>query len=171
MCWPLEQGADIVGSQWHWHFKGNFWWGKSAYLRHLPDPMSLLDRGFNAGRFNAEYWCAWGLWKTGFPKPAVKNLFYVKGLGDDLTFSSARESVFPTSLDERHIFIDRCLDGTQAETVEEFLARRYFCAFDDIYVPTNREHLYTQLNDFLNYDGQIIEADWSGRTMDCRSIA
>lgn len=167
----LTRGADLVGSLWHWHFKGNFWWGKSAYLRHLPNPMSLLDRRFDAGRFNAEYWCAWGLWKAGFPKPAVKNLFYVKSLGADSNFSLARGSAFPPALDERHIFVDRRLDSAQSETVEEFLGRRYFCAFDEIQVPSQRECLYTQLTDFLNYDGQIIEADRSGQTMDYRSIA
>jgi hypothetical protein len=147
----LDRGADLVGSEWYWHFKGNFWWGKSSYLRHLPNPKDITGNM----RFNAEYWCAWGLWKSDFPKPAVKNLFYVQGLDADSMFSAAREHAFPPALDRREIFIDRRLDASHPETIEEFLARRYFRAFDEIHILEGSAHLCTQLKDYLNYDGRI----------------
>lgn len=139
----LTCGADLVGSQYHWHFKGNFWWGRSAYLRQLPDP-HLIGVG---DRLNAEYWNCWGLWNTGWVKPNVKNLFYVKGLKTDADY------VYVTDVEQSHVFVDRRLDPTRTHTWEEFLASGEKCAFDRIDVLSSA----VRTEDFLNYDGIVKE--------------
>lgn len=150
----LDAGADLVGSQWHWHFKGNFWWAKSSYLRSLPDPMLLSH-----DRYAAEYWCCWGLWHRGFPKPAVKNLFYTDGIIDDSLYLQARSVAFPPNLSTKTIFIDRQMDNRHGETIDQFLERKFYCAFDRIRIPSSRVHLLVRLADFLNYDGSIAIGD------------
>ncbi len=88
----MDRGAHLVGSQWYRHFKGNFWWGKSTYLRCMPDPMRYLPK-----RTAAKYRCSRAFWGSEVPKPAVKNLFYVEGLGSDSTYSAARACLSPAS--------------------------------------------------------------------------
>ena len=76
----LELGADLVGSMWYRHFKGNFFWAKSSYLRKLTGPY-YLDA---SNRFNAEYWCSQAYWHSKeAPRPKVKNLFYLPIIHDD----------------------------------------------------------------------------------------
>lgn len=150
----LDDGADLVGSQWHWHFKGNFWWAKSSYLRSLPNPMHL-----SSDRFAAEYWCCWGLWRSGFPKPAIRNLFYVDGMIEDGLYRKARYVAYPPDLSRKTIFVDQNLDAIHGETIDCFLDRKYYCAFDRIYIPNSKIHLLIRLADFLNYDGQIFIGD------------
>lgn len=70
----LERGADLVGGMWYRHFKGNFFWFRSTYVRTLAGP-----HGLNLGnRFSAEYWCSQAYWQNpGARRPKVKNLFYL----------------------------------------------------------------------------------------------
>jgi hypothetical protein len=141
----LEAGADIVGSQFHWHFKGNFWWARSDYLRRMPDPNTI-----GADRWNGEYWNTWGLWQSGWPKPRVKNLFYAKGLGDDDDFTGI------TDVTRERIFVDRRIDPTQStETIEDLVARKYYCTFSRVEILRGTPRsLYA---DWLNYDATVVE--------------
>ena len=76
----LELGADLVGSMWYRHFKGNFFWAKSSYLRTLVGPYQLDV----SNRFHAEYWCSQAYWYSKeLLRPKVKNLFYLPITADD----------------------------------------------------------------------------------------
>ena len=37
----LNKGADYVGSLFYWHFKGNFYWFRSEYIKQLVNPMDM----------------------------------------------------------------------------------------------------------------------------------
>jgi hypothetical protein len=38
----LNQGCDLVGSMWHWHYKGNFYWFNSTYVKQIVDRTCLI---------------------------------------------------------------------------------------------------------------------------------
>jgi hypothetical protein len=81
----LNAGADLVGSMWYRHFKGNFFWFKSDYIKHMISPLNMLDLKTPEGkrwysRYDAEYWCCYAYWyglQSPLPYPKVKNLFYI----------------------------------------------------------------------------------------------
>ena len=88
----LELGADLVGSMWYRHFKGNFFWAKSSYLRTLAGPYHLDA----SNRFNAEYWCSQAYWHSKeAPRPKVKNLFYLPITADDQFLPLLKEIYLP----------------------------------------------------------------------------
>jgi hypothetical protein len=155
----LDNGADIVGSMWYWHFKGNFWWGKSSHLKHMPQPSKIM---FN--RYDAEYWCCLGLWWDGFPKPASKNLFYLQqNLEGEEQFKSYLDQYGMDSIDtnQKLAFVDSRLheiDGLQKGniTIEEFFNVNHKCAFDQIHIPDAAVASIKQCKDFLNYDGSVF---------------
>jgi hypothetical protein len=88
----LDQGADLVGSMWYRHFKGNFFWAKSSYLRTLVGPYHIDV----SNRFNAEYWCSQAYWYSkGLKLPKVKNLFYLPITADDQFLPLLKEGQLP----------------------------------------------------------------------------
>ena len=92
----LDRGADLVGSMWYRHFKGNFFWAKSSYLRTLTGPYQLDA----SNRFNAEYWCSQAYWHSkGSPRPKVKNLFYLPIIRDDQFLSLFNRGYVPKFYD------------------------------------------------------------------------
>lgn len=114
----LDQGADLVGSMWYRHFKGNFFWFKSSYIRTLAGPCALN----NGARFAAEYWCSQAYWQNpAVAQPRVKNLFYLP-LRSDHEFSKLRSEGVRPNFETRLVCTDiKSLDGTQDFTIyDEF---------------------------------------------------
>jgi hypothetical protein len=153
----LDRGADVVGSLWYRHFKGNFWWARSDYLRTITDPI-LMDHDY---RNHAEFWCAWGSWWGRVPPPKVKNLFYLSGYQSDTDFSELEASAEFQTLDinSQRVFMDKRLDASQPSTIEERLSEFDFSVFDKIVIAPESEHLIPELRYFLNYDGIIVILD------------
>lgn len=88
----LDLGADLVGSMWYRHFKGNFFWAKSSYLRTLFDPSAFGC----LNRYDAEFWCAqFYFYRTSAIRPRVKNLFYLPTVNDDHYVSLLRNGYVP----------------------------------------------------------------------------
>jgi hypothetical protein len=153
----LDRGADIVGSLWYRHFKGNFWWARSDYLRTITDPI-LMDHGY---RNHAEFWCAWGAWWGKIPPPRVRNLFYLPGYISDNDFAELETSVHFQTLDitAQRVFLDQRLDSSQPHTIEQQLDQVDFSVFDKIIITPESQHLVGELRHFLNYDGVIVILD------------
>jgi len=148
----LNKGAELVGSIWHWHYKGNFWWGRSSHLKEMPDPLNLMKE-----RFNAEYWCCLGLWWNGIKKPKIKNLFYIPDLQDDSRFYEITKTLKPSDipLDYKFVFIDNRIDPEQSQSLPEFINTNYKCAVGEIYMLEQDKPLLSYLKNFLEYDGKI----------------
>lgn len=148
----LDSGADLVGSQWHWHFKGNFWWGKASHLRLMPSPLEIGEE-----RFNAEYWCCLGYWWNGVKKPLIKNLFYLPDTKSDMMYLDYSKIIdyHKISLNNKFIFIDKRIDPDQQHTLSEFFNLDYKCALDEAYVLHQDYQLFVFLKNFLNYDATV----------------
>jgi hypothetical protein len=150
----LEQGAELVGCMWHWHFKGNFWWGDSKHLKEMPNPLEITEE-----RYNAEYWCCLGFWwdNHNLKIPKIKNLFYLPELKTDNDFLplSFRYPPHALSIDSKYALIDKRIDSQQPQTVDEFLKLNYKCAIDEIYMLEDDKELLDYLKYFINYDGSI----------------
>lgn len=65
---PRDTGKGILPS----HFRGNFWWSKSSYLRKLP-PVHSLSIPLGNPRRKAEYWLG------NHPDFKASSLFNLKG--------------------------------------------------------------------------------------------
>jgi hypothetical protein len=131
----LNKGADLVGSMWYRHFKGNFFWFKSEYIKKLINPMSLID----SGRFAAEYWCGSHYWfNSNIPIPLVKNLFYLP-LVNDLSFIELKNKNYMPDLTERYV----CND------IDEVIANNYYGIFDEI---KNIESISDRYTPYLNFN-------------------
>lgn len=150
----LDAGADLVGSLWYWHFKGNFWWARSDYLRTLTDPIQM-DHDY---RNHAEFWCAWGNWWGRHSPPKVKNLFYLKNYQNDNSFLEIvkNQKISDIDLQEQVIFVDSRLDPGQTFSIEQHLENFDLRVFDTIYIPTESRDLVPRLKLFLNYDGAVF---------------
>lgn len=143
----MDAGADLVGSQWHWHWKGNFYWFRSAYIRQLVDPF-LMDQDY---RQNCEHWCSYAFWWGRYSLPRIRNLFYIPGLVTDTDYLSLKtlgiKPNFDGRLELRSSFAD-------------FLQRRWYGAFDSIQITADEFAQYSDmLPKFLNYDGVVINTD------------
>jgi hypothetical protein len=150
----LDRGADLVGALWYRHFKGNFWWGRSDYLRILTDPI-LMDHDY---RNHAEFWCAWGYWWGRFPPPRVKNLFYLDDYKTDDSFLKI-EKTQKLNIHSQTVFVDKRIDPAQPSTIEEFASDFDLRNFDKIYITKESTNMIPSLKNYLNYDGLIIIAD------------
>ena len=152
----LNKGAELVGSQWHWHYKGNFWWANSNHLKEMPDPINFLLYLSNQ-RFDAEYWCCLGYWWHGFKKPKIKNLFYIPGLGNDSGFYEMLQTIKPEDIpiDNTFVFIDKRIDPTQEQTLPEFINTDYKCALGEIFMLEQDKPILSYLKNFLEYDAKV----------------
>lgn len=150
----LNRGADLVGSMWYRHFKGNFWWGRSDYLRQLIDPMQMNQ----SNRFDSEYWCTLPYWWNTTPIAKVKNLFYLKQYKTDNSFLEIEKSSLEKNLfNEITIFIDKRIDSSQKYTIEEFINNSGdFSNFDDVYILEDSIELLPKIKLMLNYDGFVF---------------
>ena len=140
----LEQGADLVGSIWHWHFKGNFYWFNSTYVKQIVDPY-LFDLDY---RNNCEFWATYSYWWGRFELPKIKNLFYLPGLSKDTEFINI--DTLPSLLTKKVI----------ASNFNDYLMTQEYFAFDIIAIK-NDEYIQFKniLKKFLNYDGVVINTN------------
>ena len=141
----LNAGADLVGSIWHWHFKGNFYWFNSSYVKQIADPYSMNVEF----RYHGEFWAAWAYWWGMFELPKIKNLFYLPNISNnDAEFINV--DVFPPLSQQKII----------ASPFNDFLNTHIYLAFDVIAL-TNDEFVQFRplLKRYLNYDGIVINQD------------
>lgn len=140
----LDQGADLVGSIWHWHFKGNFYWFKSSYVKQLVDPY-LMDLDY---RNNCEFWASYTYWWGRYELPKIKNLFYLPSLTKDTEFINI--DILP-SLFQKKVIVSPFYD---------YLIKQEYFAFDVISLTnTEFDQFRPILKKFLNYDGIVINQD------------
>jgi hypothetical protein len=140
----LNKGADLVGSIWHWHFKGNFYWFNSTYVKQIPDPY-LFDLEY---RNNCEFWATYAYWWGRYELPKIKNLFYLSSLIKDSEFINI--DTLPSLFQKKVI----------ASNFYEYLLTQEYFAFDVISL-TDAEFVQFRniLKKFLNYDGIVINTD------------
>lgn len=139
----LNDDVDLVGSLWHWHYKGNFYWFNSKYIKKLQDPYSLNT----TTRFDAEYWCATPLWFNQSFIPKVKNLFYIPDLKHDDQFLELKQEKYLPNLNDQYVL---------NYSFEQFLKNKWYGVFDKIVISSKEyEQFRTELHKFLNYDGTI----------------
>ena len=140
----LNQGADLVGSMWHWHFKGNFYWFNSVYVKQINDPY-LFDLDY---RNNCEFWAAYSYWWGKYELPKIKNLFYLPNLSKDTEFINI--DTLPSLFQKKVI----------ASNFSDYLLTEEYFAFDVIAI-NNVEFIQFRniLTMFLNYDAVVINTD------------
>jgi len=154
----LNMGADLVGSMWYWHFKGNFFWFKSEYIKQLVDPY-LMDMSH---RINCEFWPAFGYWWNKYSLPKVKNLFYVEH-----SFVSSEGKIIYDNFTNLQELPKLSKKTILQENLQEFLNKNYYAAFDIINI-TNEELAEHRgiIKKYLNYDGLILDSDKKVYTYD-----
>lgn len=150
----LNEGADLVGSMWYNHFKGNFFWFKSSYIKTLLDPyhFTITDR------FNAEYWISmpfdshwFNVAKQYFglnlSYPSIKNLFYLP-INNDLTdFLKLKNSNYMPDINKKVVTDD----------IHSLVINNIYFAYDEIQISKeNFEKIKDKLKPHLNYDSKII---------------
>lgn len=140
----MENGADLVGSMWYRHFKGNFFWFKSNYIKNLKSP-SNYD---TTNRYPAEYWCTGHYWlDKEAPEPKFKNLYYMP-IKSDNDFINLKTANYIPELNKKEV----CTNFTK------FKESKYLTAFDIIEVTEEEYEQYkNSLHSYLNYDGKIIK--------------
>jgi len=137
----LTRGADLVGSMWYRHFKGNCFWFRSDYVRGLMNPMSMDI----SNRYHAEYWCAQNYWWGGYRYPKVKNLFYIP-LNSDSDFIEFKRNGYVPDLNERNV----CND------IEAAIKSNNYTIFNDINISLSDYNKYNrEVVKFSNYDSNI----------------
>jgi hypothetical protein len=156
----LDEGADIVGSMWHKHFKGNFFWSKSSYVKTLFDPYSINM----PYRFFAEYWICIYLYQdwfeqsrsffgTNLKRPTVKNLFNIELNGND-NFLKLKNSGYVPDLTQKKVLVN---------DIRHLIATNTIFAFDEIYITEEDLNTYSDfLFSYLNYDAKINIIDVQG---------
>jgi hypothetical protein len=140
----LNKGADLVGSMWYRHFKGNCFWFKSSYVKPLIRPM-LLNLN---NRYLAEYWCSQSHWFNPQIKiPRVKSLFYMP-IDKDSDFLRLKENDYVPDFNHRYV----------CENFEAMLAqdKTDYSVFDELVLTNEELHKHKDvLTKYLNYDGKI----------------
>jgi len=162
----LENGADLVGSMWFRHFKGNFFWCKSSFIKKLFDPLHFVEHMPCYGRYAAEYWCSFAFWygkdnplsatlhsyrygnDIPLPYPKIKNLFYLS-LQTDADFLNLKKQYIIPDLNYK----STCYDINEVIKNEE----HYLGIYDKIIITKkdfekNKDVLFK----FMNYDSEII---------------
>ena len=142
----LEAGADLVGSQWHWHWKGNYWWFQSRYVRQLVDPF-LMDQDY---RNNCEHWCSYSYWWGRYPLPRIKNLFYLP-INSDTDYRSLADQGYRPQWDQQMVY-----EGS----VEKLASSGWYGAYDILRLSAgdiaNGRNIIAR---YVNYDGVIVNRD------------
>ena len=147
----LNMGADLVGSMWYWHFKGNFFWFNSGYVKQLVDPYEMDV----SCRYNCEFWPSFAYWWNKYILPKIKNLFYVEH-----SFVSSEGKILYdvfTNIKELPKLSQKIiLQGN----LQEFLNKNDYIAFDIINI-TNAEFVEHRsiIKRYLNYDGYVLDTD------------
>lgn len=137
----MIRGADLVGSMWYRHFKGNCFWFRSDYVRGLMSPMSMDT----TNRYHAEYWCAQNYWWGGYRYPKVKNLFYIP-LNSDNDFLQLKRNGYVPDLNERN----------ECSNIEVAIKSNNYTIFNDINISLSDYNKYNnEIIKFSNYDSNI----------------
>lgn len=147
----LDNGADLVGSMWYRHFKGNFFWGKSTFLRQLLDPLVYYNNIEHYTRYTAEYWISYAYW-SGFnnsislPFPKIKNLFYLP-LETDADFLKLKNQHIVPDLNHKYI----------CNSIGELIKNGVLEVYDTVITTKkdfeeNKEELFK----YVNYDFEIV---------------
>lgn len=148
----MNAGADIVGSMWHNHFKGNFFWCKGSYVKTLLDPylFNVTDR------FNAEYWISMPFdnhwfefskksYNVDLKLPLIKNLFYLPIENDLTDFLKLKNSNYIPNLNE----------NLTTSNIAEIIYKE-FITYDELYISKEDFNKFkNDLSMYLNYDAKI----------------
>jgi hypothetical protein len=149
----MNNGADIVGSMWYNHFKGNFFWCKSSYVKTLLDPYQFTV----TNRFNAEYWISMPFDKHWFEiskkiygldlvYPLIKNLFYLPIESDFADFLKLKNKNYIPDLNQ-----------IKSTNNISFMIYKSFMAYDELYISKEEfDKFRDDLKAYLNYDAKII---------------
>jgi hypothetical protein len=142
----LQRGADYVGSQWHWHWKGNFFWHRSQYTRQLVEPMSMdLDY-----RNNCEHWSSYSYWWGRYPLPRIKNMFYLPLTSDD-DYIKLKQANYQPEWDKKNEF---------NSTLQSLIDNPWYGAFDIMRLTGEEIANYRDfIKKYLNYDSVVIDSD------------
>lgn len=148
----MNMGADIVGSMWYCHFKGNFFWCKSSYVKTLLDPYLFTT----STRFNSEYWISmpfdkhWlefskKLYDVDLKCPSIKNLFYLPIENDQTDFLKLKELNYIPNINQTYA-TDDILSAMN----------KGFHAYDEINIcKKTYEYVKDNLGPYLNYDAKL----------------
>ena len=129
----LSKGADLVGSMWYRHFKGNCFWFKSEYIRGLMNPMTMDTNN----RYQAEYWCSQNYWWGRYRYPKVMNLFYLP-LDTDNDFIKLKSENYIPSLTARN----------ECGNISEVIAKKNYSVYNE---------LNLKWNDFDSFKDEIVK--------------
>ena len=129
----LKSGADLVGSMWYRHFKGNCFWFKSEYIRGLMNPMTMDI----TSRYQAEYWCSQNYWWGRYKYPKVMNLFYMP-IETDNDFIKLKSKNYIPSLTDRN----KCCN------ISEVISKNNYSIYND---------LDLTWNDFYSFKDEIVK--------------
>jgi hypothetical protein len=150
----LKKEVDLVGCMWYRHFKGNFFWFKSDYIKHMLNPLNMLKLKTPKGeswysRFDAEYWCCYSYWYGGniipLPFPKVKNLFYLEK--DLLEYNN--ENILP-DLNKEHV----------CDNITYQIQNNLYEIFNTIILKKKEYELYSDiLFKYMDYNCEIIIKD------------
>lgn len=138
----MDKGADLVGSMWYKHFKGNCFWFKSSYVRPLIRPMAL-DIG---NRYTAEYWCSQAYWfNSDAVPPRVKNLFYMP-ISVDADFLGLENDGYVPDIENADV----------CDNLSDKIANGDYSVFDELVLTSTELGKYKDvLKKYLNYDAKI----------------
>jgi len=137
----LSNGADLVGSMWYRHFKGNCFWFRSDYVRGLKNPMELDQ----SNRYQAEYWIAQHYWWGGYRYPKVKNLFYLPICSDNDFLNLKTNAVIP-DINERN----------KCESISSIINSGNYDIYDDIELSVEEFNIFKdRLIQYTSYDYKI----------------
>ncbi len=138
----LNSGADIVGSMWYRHFKGNCFWFRSDYLRGLKNPLELDQNN----RYQAEYWIAQHYWWGGYRYPKVKNLFYIP-IESDNDFLKFKLNNFVPEINEKN----KCCN------IEYVIQNNHFSVYDELEISVDDNDKYKNIIEkYINYNSNVI---------------
>ena len=137
----LKSGADLVGSMWYRHFKGNCFWFKSEYIRGLMNPMTMDI----TSRYQAEYWCSQNYWWGRYKYPKVMNLFYMP-IETDNDFIKLKSKNYIPSLTDRN----KCCN------ISEVISKNNYSIYNDLDLTWNDFYLFKdEIVKHANYNSII----------------
>ena len=137
----LKSGADLVGSMWYRHFKGNCFWFKSEYIRGLMNPMTMDI----TSRYQAEYWCSQNYWWGRYKYPKVMNLFYMP-IETDNDFLKLKSKNYIPSLTDRN----KCCN------ISEVISKNNYSIYNDLDLTWNDFYLFKdEIVKHANYNSII----------------
>lgn len=138
----MNNGADLVGSMWYRHFKGNFFWIRSDYARKLHGPYELNT----SNRLSAEYWCSQSYWQyPNTPLPKVKNLYYLPIKTDNDFLNLSLIKYIPSFTNK-----NKCID------LKAVINSKNYSVYDQLELrKEDFDENHNQIHKYINYDSII----------------